>query len=55
VGYVDQYDDHIPSLTVNETLEFASICQWGFAPKYRPLADAYKKVREGEGPPPIGF
>lgn len=36
VTYVGQHDEHMPTLTVRQTLEFAAFCKW---PAYTPHAD----------------
>lgn len=45
---VDQYDEHIPSLTVAETLAFARHCQMGPNCGYDLLGDL-RKARQQQG------
>ena len=48
VGLVDQYDEHIPNLTVHETLEFAMICQMGLrGPEGNPIMQLAEVTARG--------
>mmetsp|Transcript_4643 Transcript_4643/g.13342 ORF Transcript_4643/g.13342 Transcript_4643/m.13342 type:complete len:1521 (-) Transcript_4643:659-5221(-) len=67
IGLVDQYDDHLPMMTVRETLEFARKCQMSSRPtNFSPVMEA-KRLGYGhpsgkagitnnhkEGAPPTG-
>ncbi|BDA47962.1 ABC transporter G family member 36 [Coccomyxa sp. Obi] len=45
IAMVDQIDEHIPILTVRETLEFAHMCQNGFGNLEFNLVDEMRRVR----------